>query len=56
MGIHQLLTERVRIGDVERAILEWRSLIRHIAYAPDYPWDRWMELKSAAQSRASQPQ
>lgn len=55
-GIHQLLTERVSIGDIERAVLEWRSLIRHIAYAPDYPWDRWRELKAAAQSRALHPQ
>ncbi len=56
MGAHQILTERIRIGDIERAVLEWRSLIRHIAFAPDYPWDRWRELKAAAQSRASQTQ
>jgi superfamily II DNA/RNA helicase len=54
IGNHQLLNERVRIGDIERAILEWRSLIRHIAYAPDYPWDRWRDLRAAAQTRASQ--
>jgi hypothetical protein len=35
-------------GDIERARLEWRSLIRHIAHAPELNWNRWMELKSAA--------
>jgi hypothetical protein len=27
--------------------------LRHIGYAPDYPSDRWMELKRAARARAS---
>jgi hypothetical protein len=29
--------------------MEWRSLLRHIAAAPDLEWDRWMALKAAAQ-------
>ncbi len=28
--------------------MEWRSLLRHIAAAPDLDWDRWRTLKSAA--------
>ena len=44
----KLLTEHLRLGDFERAYVEWRSLLRHIAWAPDYEWDRWRELKSAA--------
>ena len=28
--------------------MEWRSLLRHIAAAPDLDWERWMTLKSAA--------
>jgi hypothetical protein len=27
--------------------VEWRSLRHHIAHAPDYPWERWRELKQA---------
>lgn len=38
-------------GDIERARLEWRSLIRHIAYAPKLNWDRWLELKAAAREQ-----
>ncbi|MEX0325049.1 MAG: helicase-related protein, partial [Puniceicoccaceae bacterium] len=35
-------------GDIERARLEWRSLLRHISRAPALNWDRWLELKQAA--------
>jgi superfamily II DNA/RNA helicase len=43
----KLLTESLRPGDIERALVEWRSLVRHIALAPDYPHDRWTALKAA---------
>ena len=35
-------------GDVERAYIEWLSLLRHIYFAPDYENDRWRELKALA--------
>lgn len=35
-------------GDVERAKVEWFSLLRHIRHAPELKNDRWTELKSAA--------
>lgn len=38
----------LRPGDVERAHLEWRSMISHIAAAPKLNWDRWLELRLAA--------
>ncbi len=41
-----LLGEELLSGDVERAALEWRSLLMHIANAPDYPWNRWQELRA----------
>lgn len=44
----KLLSESLRAGDFERAIIEWRSLLRHIVWAPDNDWPRWRELKSAA--------
>jgi hypothetical protein len=44
----KLLSESLRAGDFERAIIEWRSLLRHIVWAPDCDWPRWRELKVAA--------
>jgi hypothetical protein len=44
----KLLNESLRLGDIERAIVEWRSLLRHVHHAPDYDWARWRELKAAA--------
>lgn len=35
----------LRAGDVQRAELEWRSLVRHIAAAPDLNLARWMDLR-----------
>jgi hypothetical protein len=46
---HKLLTENLRQGDLERAITEWRSLLRHVIWAPDYDWSRWRELKRSAE-------
>lgn len=43
----KLLTESLRPGDIERAFVEWRSLLRHIALAPDFEHARWRELKMA---------
>ena len=48
-GRYKITSDSLRRGDVERALLEWRSLIRHIAAAPDLEWKRWQDLKSAAQ-------
>ncbi len=44
----KMLTESLRQGDLERALIEWRSLLRHITWAPDYDWNRWRDLKAAA--------
>jgi len=43
------LDDELSYGDIERAITEWRSLRIHIAYAPDYPWDRWQALRRLCQ-------
>lgn len=40
--------EELRAGDIERARLEWISLLRHIVCAPDHPWERWQTLKQKA--------
>ena len=51
----KLLTESLRPGDIERALVEWRSLVRHIALAPDYPLARWIALKQACSKYTETP-
>jgi hypothetical protein len=45
---HRFVNDSLRYGDIERAITEWRSLLRQIVNAPDYDWDRWRALKNAS--------
>ncbi len=35
-------------GDLERALMEWRSVLRLVAHGPGHPWERWQELRDAA--------
>ncbi len=35
-------------GDLERAVLEWRSTLRMIRDGRNHPWERWQELRQAA--------
>ena len=45
---YKLTTDSLCSGDIERALMEWRSLLRHIVHAHALDWDRWTELKAAA--------
>jgi len=45
---YRLTNESLRHGDIERALMEWRSLLRHIVGAPDLDWPRWRALKEVA--------
>src|SRR5438552_15564366 len=45
---HKLTSELLLHGDIERALVEWRSILRHIVIAPAYPLPRWTELKAAS--------
>ncbi len=47
-ALEQFVNDTLRPGDIERAYLEWRSLLNHVIHAPDYEWTRWRELKAAA--------
>jgi hypothetical protein len=38
----------LRRGDLERALLEWQSLLRHILDASDPQAPRWDDLRNAA--------
>lgn len=37
-------------GDMDRAIIEWRSLLRQIAHAPALDWARWQALQVRARA------
>jgi len=45
---HAWETEFLGAGDIDRVIIEWRSLLRQIAHAPELDWPRWTELQRAA--------
>ena len=47
---HAWITDLLGAGDIDRIIIEWRSLLRQIAHAPDLEWTRWRELQSLAKS------
>ncbi len=46
--LQHFINETLRPGDIERAYLEWRSLLNHVIHAPDFDWTRWRTLKDAA--------
>ena len=38
------------MGDIDRVIIEWRSLLRQIAHAPPLDWPRWTALQAMARA------
>jgi len=47
---HSWVTDLVGIGDIDRIIIEWRSLLRQISHAPGLEWPRWKELQEMART------
>jgi superfamily II DNA/RNA helicase len=45
---HGWITDLLGAGDIDRVIIEWRSLLRQIAHAPDLDWPRWRALQAMA--------
>jgi superfamily II DNA/RNA helicase len=45
---HAWVTDLLGPGDIDRAIIEWRSLMRQIAYAPALDWPRWRSFQTFA--------
>jgi hypothetical protein len=45
---HGWVTDLLGPGDIDRVIIEWRSLMRQIAHAPNLEWPRWRALQSVA--------
>lgn len=44
------VTEVLGAGDIDRAIIEWRSLLRQIAHAPELDWPRWQAFQALAKT------
>ena len=44
------ITDLVGAGDIDRIIIEWRSLLRRIVHSPEMEWTRWSDLQLAAKS------
>lgn len=42
------VTEFLGAGDIDRVIIEWRSLLRQIGKAPALEWPRWTALQTMA--------
>jgi len=42
------VTDLLGAGDIDRMVIEWRSLLRQIAHAPELEWPRWQELQQRA--------
>jgi hypothetical protein len=44
------VNDLVGLGDIDRVIIEWRSLLRQIAHAPDLDWPRWRALQAMSKT------
>jgi hypothetical protein len=42
------ITPLLGVGDIDRVIIEWRSLMRQISHAPALAWPRWQALQAMA--------
>ncbi|MDL5053586.1 DEAD/DEAH box helicase [Oscillatoria laete-virens NRMC-F 0139] len=47
----RLVTETAGVGDIDRLMTEWRSLLRQIAHSPPAQLARWDDLRRAAQEK-----
>jgi hypothetical protein len=44
------ISDLVGIGDIDRVIIEWRSLLRQISHAPSLESPRWIQLQERARA------
>jgi len=47
---HGWVTDLLGAGDIDRAIIEWRSRLRQIGHAPELDWPRWRALQAMART------
>lgn len=45
---HRWINDLTGPGDIDRIIIEWRSVLRQIGHAPELDWERWNELRRVA--------
>ena len=48
------VTPFVGVGDIDRVIIEWRSLLRQTAHAPPLEWPRWTAFQALARAILNQ--
>jgi hypothetical protein len=48
LGKSAWITEFLGAGDIDRVIIEWRSMLRQISHAPALDWARWTALQAMA--------
>jgi len=53
---HRWATVLLGPGDIDRVIIEWRSLLRQIAHAPELAWPRWRALQTLARTILNETQ
>jgi hypothetical protein len=53
---HAWVTDLLGPGDIDRIIIEWRSLLRQIAHSPDLDWPRWRALQRLARTILNETQ
>ncbi|MGV3755903.1 MAG: DEAD/DEAH box helicase [Verrucomicrobiota bacterium] len=44
------ITDFLGVGDIDRVIIEWRSLLRQIAHSPKLEWPRYTEFQKMAKA------
>jgi hypothetical protein len=44
------ITDLLGAGDIDRVIIEWRSLLRQISKAPTLAWPRWQALQEMSKA------
>jgi len=47
---HRWVTPFLGAGDIDRVIIEWRSMLRRIAHSPALDWARWTALQQLAKT------
>ena len=53
---HRWVTDLLGAGDIDRVIIEWRSLLRQVAHAPELGWPRWKALQALARTMLNETQ
>ena len=44
------ITDVLGAGDIDRIVIEWRSLLRQISHANELDWPRWTDLQARART------